>query len=309
MATLSTVAVRDNSTLANFKQWAQVISNFMTTAGWSQSSDTGQVNWGTIGSVPTSGNYVYEIWQPNDGLTNFFLKIEYGTNGTAIPSLRLSIGTSTNGAGTLSGLVAGPFLAPAAATTVTSTTTQWNCFLSGAAGRINVAMWVSETTNPGPIFFGVARSKNSSGTNTSSHVTLATCGGMVNINISNPYGMQTIVFGTGVVNAITPNASSPIPTMPMIGTSLLNNLFASTDVPISPLFPVPGFYDNPIIEMGSAAEGDITDQATFSISAANMPYGASHTFIGFKNSPLSSWRVYKPGGSLSGADALIMVFE
>lgn len=290
MATLTTVAVRDNSTLANFKQWAQIISNFMTTAGWTQSADTGQVNWSTIASVPTNTNYVYEIWEPNDSLTNFFLKIEYGTNnGTGIPSVRLSIGTSTNGAGSLSGLIAGPFFAPfvSGAAAVTSTSIQWNCYLSGAAGRLAVCMWNNETAAGGPMFFCVARSKNSSGASTSTHVSLITTGGSSNNNNWMPYSMQTIVFGNAATAAVTAASSpSPNPSMlPILATGFSSNSFASTDVPISLIIPMmQGYADNPLTEVGGVAAGDITDGATFVISAANMPYGVSHTYIGVKGS-------------------------
>lgn len=305
MATLNSAHVRDNSTLTNFKDWAQSISNAFSTFGWTQSADTGQVNWSTIASVPAVNTYVYEIWEPNDGLTNFFLKVEYGTNTASAntgPSMRVSIGTSTNGAGTLSGLVAGPFTLPTAATSVTSTVTTWNCYFSGAAGRIGVAMWVTDTTNNGPMFFTVARSKNSSGANTSSHVSLIVCS---QNTLSRANGMQTIVFGTGVTNKIDPTVSAAA-SLPVLSTSLASNLFASTDVPISPVFPLVGFYDNPLIEVGSAAVNDITDQATFTIAAANSPYGASHTYIGLRG---TSTTFAQFGNPLQGNNALVMLYE
>lgn len=308
MATLATTAVRDNSTLANFKQWAQVISNFMTTAGWSKSSDTGQVNWATIASVPAVNTYVYEIWKPGDALTTFYLKIEYGTNSASAntgPQMRFSVGTSTNGAGVLSGFIAGPFIAPWSTPVVTSTVTQWNCYLSGDTGRIGVAMWVNDTTNAGgPCFFAVARSKNSSGSNTSSHVSLIVTGGTNNSGNWSPCGMQAIVFGTGVANAVgqSNNLNSGSPAS--LYTRLASNLFASTDVPIGPVFPCIGFYDNPLIEVASAAANDITDQASFTISAANMPYGTAHTFIGFKATPFDNFP------NVTGANmALVMLYE
>lgn len=310
MAAQNSVAVRDNSTLTNFKQWAQIISNFFTTAGWLQSTDTGQVNWSTIATVPTGGNYVYEIWEPNDGLTNFFLKIEYGTNASSTngPQLRLSVGTGTNGAGTLTGFIAGPFLTPQGAVTVTSAVTQFQCYLSGAAGRMGVAMWVDDTTNTGPIAFVVARSKNSSGSNTSDNVSLIVCGGNAGITIANPYGMQTIRFGVGVAPAIPVNSGSPIPILPAIMTNLSSNAFATTNVPVSPIFPSIGFFDNPLIEVGVAASGDITDQASFTIAAANMPYGVSHTFKAFKNPPLNDFGAHKPGNGGSNF-SLVLLYE
>src|ERR1035437_5775905 len=155
MANQNTPLVRDNSTLVNFKSWASAISAFFTTAGWTQSSDTGQVNWSTIASVPGSGAYVYEIWKPADGLTMFYLKVEYGTGAASsatTPQMRLSIGTTTSGAGVLTGLVT--TLNVPVGPAVTSTSTPFQCYFSGDTGRIGVMMWRDDQ----PIFFGVQRS-------------------------------------------------------------------------------------------------------------------------------------------------------
>src|SRR5262252_6500665 len=168
----------DSSTVAMFKQWGQAISTAFSTFGWTQSSDTGQVSWGSISSVPAANAYVYEVWTPNDGLTNFYLKVEYG-NGqgqTNLPTVRLSIATATNGSGTLTGLVMGPLYTNNIATyTTTGTTTSYECDFSGAAGRFAALMW-RNAPNGAPQFFGVERSVNSSGTYTSSHVTVVTAG-------------------------------------------------------------------------------------------------------------------------------------
>jgi len=295
MATLSTAVVCDNSSLANFKSWAQTISNFFTTAGWVQSSDTGQVNWSTIAAVPAS-TFVYEIWKPNDGLQNFFFKVEYGFSGTVVQT-RISIGTSTNGAGTLSGFIAGPFFYPGTSSgggASNQGATTFNCYLSGNTGRMGIAMWVNNTANPSNGYFGAARSKNSSGTNTSTHVGLMTTS-------QSRVGMQWIVFATGVTTTLGQGNAYP----PVIHTGIASMIFASTDVPISPVFPAVGFFDNPLIELGGASKNDITDQATFTITGANMPYGTAHTFIGFSLGQFPNWM---DEGQLANG-ALIMIFE
>jgi hypothetical protein len=209
----------DQSTFANFFQWAAPISAFFAASGWAQSTDTGQEMWtgmnitanaqsgttavftynsltglplangralnitgmtnagnnhtivitsftgttsGTItctlatgvtesGSsgvvtaataVPGSAAFVYEVWTPNDGLTNFFVKMEYGNvSGTNCPSIRITISTTTNGAGTATGLILGPTNTNPASFTPPSTTTPYECNFSGAPGRIGVMMW------------------------------------------------------------------------------------------------------------------------------------------------------------------------
>src|ERR1017187_8274161 len=72
-------------------------------SGVTESGSSGVVTIAT--AVPGSGAYVYEIWNPNDGLTNFFLKMEYGNIvGTNTPTPRITVSTTTNGAGTCTGL-------------------------------------------------------------------------------------------------------------------------------------------------------------------------------------------------------------
>lgn len=280
MATSNQALVRDNSTLANFKQWAQAISNFFTTAGWVQSSDTGQVNWGSIASVPTSGNYVYEIWKPNDGLTTFYLRVEYGTGGSASnPRLRISLGTSTNGAGVLTGFVSQLFLMPNNDVTVSSTVTQWQCYFSGDSGRMGVMMWRDDTANAGPICFVVQRSLNSSGAPTSSYVTIVGFGNSGSCLVA----QQSIVFGVGAGNAIafgTGNAN----------IFILKNAQGTTDLfngsaPMSPVFPSVGYFDNPLDAIAVGCFSDFTEGTQYTIAAGNMPYGTSRTYIAGKNPP------------------------
>src|SRR6266702_3776129 len=176
MATSQQQLVCDSSTLANYKQWGQAISGFFSTAGWAQSPDTGQVNWSTLAAVPGSGAYLYDIWQPNDGLTTFYVKVEYGNvTGTNCPSLRLTLCTSTDGAGNPTGYSTGPINTNTSGFTVPSTTTQYECNFSGAAGRIGVMMW-RNGINFCQQAFCIERSVDSSGAYTSAYVTLWTIG-------------------------------------------------------------------------------------------------------------------------------------
>src|ERR1700739_4092260 len=184
--TLNSALVCDNSTLANFKAWASAISAFLQTtgSGLSQTADTGQVNWGSIGSVPTSGNYVYEIYKNTDALSTFYFKIEYGSQGTSVPGIRITLGTGTNGAGTLTGTITfaagvpGPNKINFGALTVPSTVTQYQCYFSAAPGRLSVMMWrdAAATQSSAPLWFGFERSTDNSGNYNSVLITLASLG-------------------------------------------------------------------------------------------------------------------------------------
>lgn len=303
MAVSTQALVRDNSTLVNFKQWAKAISDFFVTAGWTQASDTGQVNWSSIASVPTAGNFVYEIWQPNDGLTTFYLKVEYGTNTASTntgPQIRVSIGTTTNGAGTLTGFVTSTQSHPNVVVSVTSTTTQWQCHFSGDSGRMAVMMWRDDNSGGGGIFFAVQRSLNNSGTPTSTHVTLMSCG---NVTTSSAVGQQTLVFGTGVGNSVAV-AGTGTQGLVCIRNSQLSSQLFNGNISISPIFPDVGYFDNPLDIMALGAPNDFTEGSQYTIAAANMPYGIAHTYIATKNNPFS-----KADGATQNNAAVLMRYD
>jgi hypothetical protein len=281
--TLTTTSVRDNSTLANFKQWAQIISNAFSSCGWVQGSDSGQVNWGTIVSVPSANTYVYEIWKPNDGLALFYVKVEYGSNSTGTnPQFRITIGTGTDGSGTLTGFVMTTWSQGLIPNNSGGASTAYTCHISGDTGRIGILMWRDGT----PMFFGIARSKNSSGTDTSTHVTLLGLGNDGGSQ-TQPGTQQTIVFAQGV-NPVTvginnsPNSVWCAIQYPRMLNAVGSENFAG-NISISPVFPDVGYFDNPLDIVAIGAKGDFTEGATYVIPAAQMPYGVSHTYIATKS--------------------------
>lgn len=285
MSTQNSLLVRDNSTLANFKSWASTISAFFATAGWVQSSDTGQVVWGSIASVPAANAYVYEIWKPGDALTTFYLKIEYGTGTSSSntnPRIRVSIGTTTNGAGTLTGFVTTLQLNPQTDVTVSSTVTTFNCYFSGDTSRIGVLMWRDDAANAGPVFFGVQRSLNSSGAATSSYVTLLSLGH----GASGAAWQQTVVFGVGIANLLCNPGTSGTGGFNVLKSAILSSDNFNGNLSISPAFPDVGYFDNPMDIIAVGCLNDFTEGSSYTIAAGNMPYGVSHIYLAGKGNPL-----------------------
>lgn len=91
---------------ADHRTFAQAIHDQLVAIGLTQTSDTGQANLATI-TRPSTGNVSgYEVFRFNDteqATLACFIKVEYGTQGNATnPALRFTVGTATNGAGTLS---------------------------------------------------------------------------------------------------------------------------------------------------------------------------------------------------------------
>ena len=116
MTTASTNTTVSNATNAAFIAWIQeVLTNLITNCGLTQTSDTGQITSSmsppvvnaatTVPSANTSAGYV--ILRFNDTLQStapIFIKLEFGIGGTtSVVSMWVTIGTASNGSGTISG--------------------------------------------------------------------------------------------------------------------------------------------------------------------------------------------------------------
>ncbi len=92
--------VIDSSTDATFRTWGSEFGSFATLCGLVQTADTGQINWTTV--VRNTAAAGYEIWRLVD--STLFMKIEYGGAGaTTTPMMWATVGTGSNGSGTLTG--------------------------------------------------------------------------------------------------------------------------------------------------------------------------------------------------------------
>ena len=300
--TSNTLHVRSNSSLANFKDWAQSISNWMTTIGWVQTADTGQVNWSTIASVPTVGTYVYEIWKPGDALTTFYVKIEYGTNNASTntgPSMRLSAGTTTDGAGTLTGFFTATHVYPANVVLVTSNVTTYNCYYCGDSSFFVIMLWRDDPTAQAPMLFGVQRSINSSGAYTSDFFTV-----FGSSSGTGRWFQQSVLFGVGAGTDFTQALSAGgMLCSKYSSVSVTSGLFNGS-IPLYPMQVELGAPKNvqDVVMLGYSS--DYTEAATYTIAAGDMPYGISHTYLASKFSPFLN---AGPGGA--GNSCLLMRYD
>jgi hypothetical protein len=303
MASQQLRLVCDNSTLANFKAWAKPISDWFRTCGWTNSSDTGQVNWTSIASVPGALAYVYDIFQPGDGLQNFYVKVEYGNTAQSsanAPSLRISIGTGTNGAGTLTLLVTTAHATAQGNYTPPSTTTQFECNFSGDSGRIGVMMW-RDGGATAPQLFVIERSLDSTGTyygtSTTGYVTFI-CGGNAQNNNNGAwpsYAQQSLVFGVGVtVTTVRANNGSSVPQLGLrspfnasmsVGADQTQSFAFNGKIPFDLVSPVVGFWDFPMTMLGGGPYADIVEGVPFGISL----YGSTRTYMPTKAGTLGAF--------------------
>ncbi len=281
MSTQQLQLVCDNSTLANFKQWAKPISDWFRTIGYTNTADTGQVNWSTIASVPTSGTYVYDIFQTNDSFTQFFVRVDYGSVSGTAPDVIITIGTATNGSGTITGSITTAQHTSPQTFTVPSTVTQYECDFTGdsANSRIGAMYWRNATANRGQQLFAIERSLNASGAYTNTYVTLWTCGSNAGITGS----QQTLYFGIGPstlfpgdsqTGAGSNNAgwcSLRIPT----NITTANTVAFNGTIPFDTCAPHVGFWDYPCTMVGAGWGTDYAEGVTFTVTL----YGSTRTYM------------------------------
>jgi hypothetical protein len=277
MSTATSNLVADNSSLANFKSWAQFISNFFATAGWTQTTDTGQVNWGTIASVPSSA-YVYEIWKAADSqasTTPIYVMIQYGFSSTQI-AIKVTTGTGSNGSGTLTGATMGPYVVSNSAVANQGATT-YPCYASGDAGEIRFMMWQSNSAIEQ--IFGIERSKDSSGAKTTDYFSLLGTSAVTSVSF-----FQQTTLGS----LVTPRENNWVAICCSNGSS--SETFNGTTA-ANPVFPLIGKLGNPMLGFSMATAGDVSEGALVTVSI----YGANHTYIATKLGSLNQMSRYVSG--------------
>jgi hypothetical protein len=93
---------------ANYKACYQAISGVINQA-LVKTADTGQVNWATVSTEPGSGvirDYeVFALGGPLQATAPIFIRIDYWGTSTAGNGVQITVGTTTDGAGNLGGLL------------------------------------------------------------------------------------------------------------------------------------------------------------------------------------------------------------
>lgn len=148
---------------SDFRSWGSGLNAQIAAVGLVKTSDTGQIDWTTT-LKPSAGTQKvgYEIWRFNDALQAtkpVFIRIDYGSSsaGISFPGLWVTVGTSTNGAGTLTGQVG-------ATKQVYSSSAGTVSYCSGSSSRLNLVTSVSTLTSI--MVICVERTKTGAGVDT-----------------------------------------------------------------------------------------------------------------------------------------------
>lgn len=158
MTTLSWSTVVDHTSDAGFRAWGLELNTKFAACGLVQTADTGQINWATVTRPGVSTVGGFETWHlPGSAL---FFKIEYGTDTlAAVPELFVTVGTGTNGSGTITGAATSTRASFVMnAVSITSTVTAYQSLLCVTAASLGL-VWKfgsNSITTPTPRGFMVA---------------------------------------------------------------------------------------------------------------------------------------------------------
>jgi hypothetical protein len=297
MSTLSGNYVQDNSSLANFQSWTGAIFTAFTTFGWVQTSDTGQAA-NPIASVPSNA-YVYWIFKANGtnaGSCPIYVKLSLGFSST-VPAVLLTVGTGSNGSGTITGSVLtnapiGPSFANRGATVYT-------CYWSGNADNFRMYMWSNGGTSATGLVWVIDRSKNSSGVDTADYFTVMVIGTPTPINV-NTATQQSIIVSPVSVSSQRDFACTTY------NSNAANTGFLSGTVAAYPFFPDIGKVGNPLLGLMQVFYGDVADATSCSVLSM---YGATHTYISAKDPSGGSCFSRYAAGNATGTAALLVQYE
>jgi hypothetical protein len=202
---------------ASYRVRHKWISDNLTTLGWTKTADTGQIDLTTAtrpGSPTANTSGGYEIRESTGTATKLYLKIYYGLGyNTNCPGWWFHFGTSTDGAGTLTGVVTSLRYAGSALSTISPYEATY--LLAGDADNF-VFGGVQEQTAANGCLFGVQRSCNSSGTDTNSGWWQYGAGYVASVTAflqwgSFKYGVASYATNWGVMNVVNAVTGTPGP--------------------------------------------------------------------------------------------------
>lgn len=100
----------DHRNDAGFRAWGADFSAHLAAIGLVQTTDTGQIDWGTVSKPGGNTDAGYEVWRFDDteqGSAPVYLRFRYGTDTSNTPRITCDLGDATDGAGNLT-LFGGP---------------------------------------------------------------------------------------------------------------------------------------------------------------------------------------------------------
>jgi len=270
-------------------------SGTVTVAKVSQVNEThaGSGTTTAISAVP-SFTYPYEIWYANDtqaATLPIYIKIGYGVS-TSNGALQITVGTGSNGSGTITNILGGYSALTVGNFTNTGAST-FPCYFSGDAGEFRMAMWVTKT-NTDQLVFVIERCKDNSGNKTADYFTVLLIAQSTSPRQQTCTGTSTSVTSENTTIAIPVGGSNR-------GTGFFNGTVFAT-----PFIPLLGYVGNPMLGVMACVAGDVTDNTTVTVATL---YGSTHTFLATKGGTSTAFQNAAKTSSGGNNSAILMRYE
>lgn len=267
MTTHTTTLVSTNSSNADFQATCTHLHNRMLAAGYVQTADTGQINPATVvkpGTSNTAAGYLmYRAADTLQATAPLVVKWEVGAASTITRyAFWLTVGTASDGAGTLTGTVSSRLTVAQNGNPPVGT---FECNTSYAAdgSRIVGDLWEDTTATSLAVFFGIERLKDSAGADDGSGFALWLVLGLTSTS--------TIQFQT----VKTPGGAGPvIGRFPAMWPGDLTDLVHNTDKGPLRVAGWKGVHTNPLLNLLIYAA---TNETRGNLVAPTVN-GATHTF-------------------------------
>lgn len=263
---LAVVDVSSFTTDAKFRTWGLAMSTAMQACGLVLTSDTGQINWATVTKpVATNTQAGYEIYRFADSLqatAPVYIRIGYGSGGVASgnsPATWLTVGTGSNGSGTITGASVPAMQGYAANVTISNTTMQ-GMFTHTSDGYCLMAFGLGLTagsTSSNAGIWVIDRTRNST-------TAAATADGVAVYKIFD--GTNSSIYGINHSTA-TAYTTARRPYSGLVST--VQSLATGTSIPLGKNYAgVPGLF--PVMGLLTYYTTDIAQGSTFTAT----PFGS-----------------------------------
>lgn len=260
------------SASAAFRTWAQAIEAQLLAGGLLQTTDTGQVDLTAVAKPSASvfaGFRMYRFADALQATSPVFIRVDYGCATVAnTPALRITVGTTTDGAGVIGGqMMAAPeVIAPSAAKASGATLPS---YCSGAPGRIALVTNVDSAARTFAYGFWVERVRAADGSSSTD--------GIAVVVISPNSGVGFVVIPPAPAAVPGTSYTAPWPTLDPSGSG--HSAKSGANVGLMPCI----FIANAIPHLASFClfrEGDIGAGASFTMAHLSatrtfMPFGTA----------------------------------
>lgn len=246
MTTQTWVSAIAHSNDADFRAWGSELSAKFAAAGLVKHTDTGQINWATVTRPAANTAGGFELWRFADSLqatAPIYLKIEYGTSTSAnFPQIWLTVGTGTNGSGTLNGTVSDRNPVAFSGAVSAGNYPSYLCVAPGFVGLLHKAGASGSWT--GFAFFAVSRTHDTAGAATGNGF-FVLWGGVNANSICNSQSIRTAATAAAYTAS---NVYTCVPAQP-VGS------LVGADYQVYPVMGIsPGVYVHPTLATIIASE-------------------------------------------------------